>query len=216
MGVLQDAIVDLRYDEIGRIVRNALESGIEPLEVLGELRAGLTLVGDRYQSGEFFLSHLFLAAETMRSALEVLKPFLPGGEEHASSGKVVIGSIEGDIHDFGKVIVSSLLIAAGLDVIDLGVDVPAKMFVDEAERVGAKIIGISALLSTTQSLSRNVVDELEKRGLRNMYKVIVGGTGVFQDDCIVKYGVDAGVNDGVEGVKIIKRWIEEGGEAFTS
>ena len=214
MGVLQVAIVDLRYDEIGKIVRTTLDSGIEPLEVLGELRAGLTLVGDRYQSGEFFLSHLFLAAETMRSALEVLKPFLSGSEEQASGGRVVIGSIEGDIHDFGKVIVSSLLIATGLDVVDLGVDVPAKRFVDEAVKVGADVIGISALLSTTQPSCQKVVEELERRGIRDMYKVIVGGTGVVPDDAISKYGADAGVNDGVEGVKIITRWIEEGDDGL--
>jgi 5-methyltetrahydrofolate--homocysteine methyltransferase len=103
MDVLQDAIVDLRYDEIGEIVRTALDSGIEPLDVLDELREGLSLVGDMYQSGEFFLSHLFLAAETMRSAVEVLKPFLSGGKRQASKGSVVIGSIDGDIPDFGTV-----------------------------------------------------------------------------------------------------------------
>jgi 5-methyltetrahydrofolate--homocysteine methyltransferase len=214
MEVLQDAIVDLRYNEIGKIVKTALDSGMKPLDVLGELRAGLTLVGDRYQSGEFFLSHLFLAAETMKSALEVLKPFLIGGEEQASKGSVVIGSIEGDIHDFGKVIVSSFLIAAGLNVVDLGVDVPVKRFVDEAERVGADVIGISALLSTTQPSCQKIVEELERRGIRDMYKVIVGGTGVVPDTAIMEYGVDAGVNDGVEGVKIITRWLEEGDEGL--
>jgi methanogenic corrinoid protein MtbC1 len=112
------------------------------------------------------------------------------------------------------VIVSSFLIAAGLNVVDLGVDVPAKKFVDEAERVGANIIGISALLSTTQPSCQKIVKELERRGIRDMYKVIVGGTGVVPDTAISDYGVDAGVNDGVEGVKIITKWLEEGDEGL--
>jgi 5-methyltetrahydrofolate--homocysteine methyltransferase len=207
---LRDSIVEIKYDEIGGIVMSALDSGMPPLEVLGELRAGLTTVGDRYQSGELFLSHLFLAAETMKSALEVLQPLLSGGSGEGSRGKIVIGSIEGDIHDFGKVIVSSLLSAAGFTVIDLGVDVPAERFVDEAEKAGADVIGISALLSTTQPSCRKVVEELERRGIRESYRVIMGGTGVSPEIATARFGADAAVNDGVEGVRIISGWM--GGE----
>ena len=204
---LREAIEEIRYEEVAGIVGSALDSGMPPLEVLAELRAGLTTVGDRYQSGELFLSHLFLAAETMKAALEVLQPLLSAGGGEGSRGKVVIGSIEGDIHDFGKVIVSSLLSAAGFTVIDLGVDVPAERFVDEAERAGADVIGISALLSTTQPSCRRVVDELERRGIRERYRVIMGGTGVSPEIATARYGADAAVNDGVEGVKIISGWM---------
>jgi methylmalonyl-CoA mutase cobalamin-binding domain/chain len=207
---LREAIVKIRYDEVAGIVGSALDSSMPPLEVLAELRAGLTTVGDRYQSGELFLSHLFLAAETMKAALEVLQPLLSAGGREGSRGKVVIGSIEGDIHDFGKVIVSSLLSAAGFTVIDLGVDVPAERFVDEAERAGADVIGISALLSTTQPSCRRVVDELERRGIRERYRVIMGGTGVSPEIATAKYGADAAVNDGVEGVRIISGWMGGG------
>jgi methylmalonyl-CoA mutase cobalamin-binding domain/chain len=207
---LREAIVKIRYDEVAGIVGSALDSSMPPLEVLAELRAGLTTVGDRYQSGELFLSHLFLAAETMKAALEVLQPLLSAGGREDSRGKVVIGSIEGDIHDFGKVIVSSLLSAAGFTVIDLGVDVPAERFVDEAERAGADVIGISALLSTTQPSCRRVVDELERRGIRERYRVIMGGTGVSPEIATAKYGADAAVNDGVEGVRIISGWMGGG------
>jgi len=207
---LREAIVEIRYEEVAGIVGSALDSGVPPLEVLSELRAGLTTVGDRYQSGELFLSHLFLAAETMKEALEVLQPLLSEGGGEGSRGKVVIGSIEGDIHDFGKVIVSSLLSAAGFTVIDLGVDVPAERFVDEAERAGADVIGISALLSTTQPSCRRVVEELEKRGIRERYRVIMGGTGVSPEIATARYGADAAVNDGVEGVRIISGWMGGG------
>ena len=211
---LRRAIVDIRYEEVGSLVDDALKAGLKPLEILGELRAGLDIVGDRYQAGEYFLSQLFLAAETMKNALEVIQPLLLDERGSEPRGTIVMGSIEGDIHDFGKTIVSSLLMAAGFDVVDIGVDVPAARFVDEAERVEADVIGISALLSTTQPASKEVVEELAARGLRSRYKVILGGTGVVPEMAVDEFGVDAAVNDGVEGVKIITSWTErKGGRA---
>ena len=207
---LKGAVVDIRYDEVGVLVGDALRAGLKPLEILDALRDGLNTVGDRYQAGEYFLSQLFLAAETMKRALEVLGPLLVGEEGGEPRGTIVIGSIEGDIHDFGKTIVSSLLMAAGFEVVDIGVDVPAARFVDEAERAGADVIGISALLSTTQPMSRRVVEHLEARRLRGRYKVILGGTGVVPDMAVRDFGVDAAVNDGVEGVKIITSWTAGG------
>lgn len=206
---LKRAIVDIRYDEVGGLVKDALEAGLKPLEILSELRAGLKIVGDKYQAGEYFLSQLFLAAETMKNALEVIQPLILSERGGESKGTIVLGSIEGDIHDFGKAIVSSLLIAAGFDVVDIGIDAPAEKFVDEAEKAGADVIGISALLSTTKPMSKKVVEELESRGLRSKYKVILGGTGVVPELAIEEFGVDAAVNDGVEGVKTITNWMDQ-------
>jgi 5-methyltetrahydrofolate--homocysteine methyltransferase len=204
-----NAIIDIRYDEIAEFVRSALDAGSGPLDILGELRAGLRVVGEKYQEGEYFLSQLFLAAETMKNALEVLQPLLTSADRGESKGTIVIGSIEGDIHDFGKTIVSSLLIAEGFHVIDLGIDVPSERFAEEAEKANADIIGISALLSTTQPQSRDVVQSLEERGTRDRFRVILGGTGVVPEYALEHYGVDAAVNDGVEAVKIITSWLED-------
>jgi 5-methyltetrahydrofolate--homocysteine methyltransferase len=206
---LMNAVIDIRYDEIAGLVRSALDSGSDPLAVLGELREGLRVVGERYQEGEYFLSQLFLAAETMKNALEVLQPLLASADQVESKGTIVIGSIDGDIHDFGKVIVSSLLTAEGFRIIDIGIDVPSERFVEEAEKANADVIGISALLSTTQPQSRDVVQALEKRGIRDRFRVILGGTGVDPEYALKHYGVDAAVNDGVEAVKIITAWLEE-------
>ena len=205
---LMNAVIDIRYDEIAGLVRSALDSGSDPLAVLGELREGLRVVGERYQEGEYFLSQLFLAAETMKNALEVLQPLLAAADQGGSKGTIVIGSIEGDIHDFGKTIVSSLLTAEGYRIIDLGIDVPSERFAEEAEKADADVIGISALLSTTQPQSRDVVQILEKRGIRDRFRVILGGTGVVPEYALEHYGVDAAVNDGVEAVKIITGWLE--------
>jgi 5-methyltetrahydrofolate--homocysteine methyltransferase len=127
-------------------------------------------------------------------------------------GTIVVGSIEGDIHDFGKTIVSSLLTAAGFNVVDLGVDVPAEAFVAEAEKVGADVIGVSALLSTTQPTVKKIVEKLGERGLRGKYKVILGGSGVDTEKAMEEYGVDAAVNDGARGVDVIISWMEERGD----
>ncbi len=205
---LMNAVIDIRYDEIAGLVRSALDAGSDPLDVLGELREGLRVVGERYQEGEYFLSQLFLAAETMKNALEVLQPLLAAADQGESKGTIVIGSIEGDIHDFGKTIVSSLLTAEGYRIIDLGIDVPSERFAEEAEKADADVIGISALLSTTQPQSRDVVQSLEERGIRDRFRVILGGTGVDPEYALEHYGVDAAVNDGVEAVKIITGWLE--------
>jgi methylmalonyl-CoA mutase cobalamin-binding domain/chain len=144
----------------------------------------------------------------MKNALDVLQPLLASEDQGESKGTIVIGSIEGDIHDFGKTIVSSLLTAEGFNVIDLGIDVPFESFAEQAVKANADIIGISALLSTTQLQSRDVVRSLEERGIRDRFRVILGGTGVDPEYALKQYGVDAAVNDGVEAVKIITGWLE--------
>jgi 5-methyltetrahydrofolate--homocysteine methyltransferase len=204
-----NAVIDIRYDEISGLVRSAINAGSDPFEVLEALREGLRIVGERYQEGEYFLSQLFLAAETMKNALEVLQPLLASADQGESKGTIVIGSIEGDIHDFGKTIVSSLLTAEGFNVIDLGIDVPSERFAEEAEKANADIIGISALLSTTQPQTRDVVQSLEERGTRDRFRIILGGTGVIPEYALEHYGVDAAVNDGVEAIKIITSWLED-------
>jgi len=206
---LKQAIVEMKYEEVSSIVQAALKTGLTPLVILENLRDGLGIVGDKYHNGEYFLSELYMAAETMKNALQIIQPLLSDEKGGESEGTVVIGSIEGDIHDFGKTIVSSLLTAAGFNIVDIGIDVPPPRFVDEAERVKADIIGISALLSTTQPSSKKVVEELESRGLRRKYKVILGGTGVDAEMAVQRFGVDAAVFDGSEGVRIIKSWMEE-------
>jgi 5-methyltetrahydrofolate--homocysteine methyltransferase len=203
---LKQAIVDLNFSMISEIVKEALNSGMDPVTVLDSLKSGLDRVGTLYHDKEYFLSELFMAGETMRVALDTLMPALSTNSQFKELGKIVIGSIEGDVHDFGKNIAKNFLTASGFTIYDLGIDVPPIKFVDEAVRVNADVIGISAILSTTQPTSTEVVDELKARGLRDKVKVILGGTGVTQR-AINEYGVDAAVNDATEGVNIIKKWM---------
>lgn len=208
----KDAIIELKYDEISDLVQSALKDGSDPIEILNSLKQGLDVVGERYHNKEYFLSELFMAGETMSAALEVLTPALAETQsrDQETAGTVVLGSIQGDVHDFGKNIAKIFLTASGFRVHDLGVDVPPSTFVALAIDLNADVIGISAILSATQPVSQEVVDELERRGLRQQFKVILGGTGVTKR-AIQEYGVDEAVNDATDGVNIIKQWL--GGES---
>jgi 5-methyltetrahydrofolate--homocysteine methyltransferase len=203
---LKQAIVDLKYAAVSDMVKEALHTGMDPMTVLDSLKRGLDVVGSLYHNKEYFLSELFMAGETMRVALDVLMPALTSNLEYEDAGIIVMGSIEGDVHDFGKNIAKNLLTASGFAVHDLGVDISPIKFVEEAVRVNADVIGISAILSSTQPTSAEVVAELKARGLREKIKVILGGTGV-ENRAIKEYGVDAAVNDATEGVNIIKGWL---------
>ena len=207
----KDAIIELKYDEISAMVQSALDTGYNPLEILNSLKQGLDVVGERYHNKEYFLSELFMAGETMSAAMEVLTPALASTrrEDQEAEGTVVLGSIQGDVHDFGKNIAKIFLTASGFNVHDLGVDVPPSIFVDVAIEMNANVIGISAILSATQPVSQEVVNELQRRGLREQFKVILGGTGVTKR-AIHEYGVDEAVNDATDGVNIIKQWLGGG------
>ncbi len=205
---LSRAVVELRYAEISDMVRAALNAGSSPMKLLEDLKTGLDVVGEKYHNREYFLSELYMASETMKAAMDVLAPMLSEGRGASSEGTVVLGSIEGDIHDFGKSIVASFLEASGFKTYDLGVDVSPVRFVDEAQRVKADVIGVSALLSSTQPTVGEVVKELRARGLREKFRVIMGGTGVT-GRAKEMYGIDAGVNDASEGVRIIRSWLNK-------
>jgi len=204
----KQAIIDLQLQEIGDMVKTALNEGILPVTILDSLKSGLDVVGDLYQNGEFFLSQLYMAGETMAAAMDELIPVLSSGSAAESAGIVVLGSILGDIHDFGKNIVKIFLTAAGFTVYDLGVDVPPEKFIEKAVAVDADFIGISAVLSTTQPTSAEVITLLKEQGHREKFKVILGGTGV-DDRAITEYGVDAAVNDATVGEQIMKQWLDE-------
>lgn len=205
---LKQAIIDFRLQEIGGLVKTALNTGMQPVTILDGLKSGLDVVGDLYQNGTFFLSELYMAGETMAVAMEELMPTLSGGSAAEPAGIVVLGSIIGDIHDFGKNIAKIFLTAAGFTVHDLGIDVPPEKFIEKAVEVDADFIGISAVLSTTQPIAAKVISLLEERGLREKFKVILGGTGV-DNRAVTEYGVDAAVNDATVGEQLLKQWMKE-------
>lgn len=172
-----------RAAKVKELVVQALEEGIAPDVILGEgLLSGMSIVGEKFKKNEVFVPEVLVAARAMNAGVELLRPYLvEAGVE--SKGVVVIGTVKGDLHDIGKNIVKMMLEGKGLEVHDLGVDVPAETFVAKAVEVGADVICCSALLTTTMGEMKNVVDEAEKAGIRNKVKIMVGGAPITQEFC---------------------------------
>ncbi len=179
---LNEAKKSIRDADKGKaqeLAKRAIAEGMDPLEVINKgFRAGISEVGDLFGRGELFLPELILSAEAMKGATDILTSALPEGAK--KRGKVVIGTAQGDIHDIGKSMVVSFLQANGFEVYDLGRDVEMQKFIDKAKEVDADIIGMSALLTTTMSMQKTLIQELKKTGLRERFKVMVGGAPATQ------------------------------------
>jgi len=207
---LRDCVVNLDIDGVKRAAREALEAGVTPYEAIMEgMAKGMEVVGQKYEAGEYFLAELIMAGETMKEGLSVLEPYMKTGDmKHI--GKVVIGTVEGDLHDIGKNVVITLLTASGFEVIDLGVDVPAEKFVEAVKQYKPDIVAMSALLTTTMVNMAKVIKALEQAGLRDKVKIIVGGAPLTEEYA-KQIGADAYGRDAVEGVNICKKWVSRGG-----
>jgi trimethylamine corrinoid protein len=190
----EKSIIDADKVKSEELAKSAIAAGMDPLEVINEgFSVGIAKVGDLFGRGELFLPELILSAEAMKVAADILNASLPKGTQ--KRGKVVMGTAQGDIHDIGKSMVVSFLQANGFEVYDVGRDVEMQKFIDKAQEVDADIIGMSALLTTTMSGQKMLIEELEKAGLRDRFKVMVGGAPATQRwaDRIGAdaYGVDA-------------------------
>jgi corrinoid protein of di/trimethylamine methyltransferase len=204
---LSEIVVKGNIVEAKSVAEAALAFGIEPWKAISNgLTQGMKIVGEKFAKKEYYLPEMLLSAKAMQEALGVLLPMVKPGSQK-SAGKIVIGTVEGDIHDIGKNIVKALLIAAGYEVIDLGKDVPTEEFVRKAQEVGAQVIGMSTLMTPTLESIERVEQELREKGMKNHVKTIVGGASVSQDFAR-KVGSDAYGKDAVEGVNKIKLLVD--------
>ena len=175
---IQDKVVEGETAEVVANVKAALQGGMPADRILNEsLIIAMNEVGRRFENGEFYIPEMLIAARSMQAALAILKPSLAQSGMHAT-GKVVIGTVMGDLHEIGKNLVATMLEGAGFEVIDLGTDVSPERFVAEVGNQQANIVGISALLTTTMSAMRKTVEALEKAGLRQKVKIMIGGAPV--------------------------------------
>jgi len=204
-GEIKRQLIEFDIDGIKVTVQKGLDDGVKPLNMVNALGDGMKEVGDKYESGEFFFSELIMAGETMKEAMEILKPAMTA-DDVESKGKVAVGTVKGDLHDIGKDLVVSLLVAAGIDVVDLGVDVPAEKFVEAVKNEGATVVGLSALLSTTITYTKEIVDAMVEAGVRDGVKVVVGGAAAT-DELAKEMGADACAADAVLGVRMIESWL---------
>ncbi|NMB41397.1 MAG: methionine synthase [Firmicutes bacterium] len=205
---LVQLLSDLKEDETKKYVEGALEKGVDPARLLDEAKEGMNIVGQRFSSGEYFIPDLIYSGEIMKGVAALLESKLKEVRDTKSKklGKVVIATVEGDIHDIGKDLVVFLLDVNGFDVYDLGVDVPVQTIVDKVKETNASVVGLSGFLTLSFEAMKKTVEGLEAIGLRNKVKVMIGGG---QIDGRVKdfAGADAYGLDAMEAVKLAKQWI---------
>jgi corrinoid protein of di/trimethylamine methyltransferase len=179
---ITESVIGGEPETVVTLTRQALDMGLEPMVIINQgLVPGMDIAGDKFSRGEFFLPHLLIAARGMQNAMDLLEPELVArGQAVSTVGTVVIGTVQGDIHEIGKSLVGTMLSANGFKVHDLGVDVPIETFIAKIEETEADIVGLSALLTTTMIGQREVIEALTEAGLRDRVKVLVGGAPVSQ------------------------------------
>lgn len=202
---IKEAIYTLDAEKVLETAKKLIEDGANPIDLVNAFAKALKEIGDRYECGELFLVELVAAGESARRALsEVVEPKLKQlGVKRETIGRVVLGTVEGDIHDIGKNIVAALLSSAGFEVIDLGKDVPTEKFVEAVKEQKPDIIGLSALMTVTMIKQREVVEALKKEGVRDKVKVIIGGAPTSAE-WAEEIGADAYGADAINAVKVCK------------
>ena len=205
---LIDAVVEMNEDEALKIADKLLEEGAAPLSLLDDCREALGIIGDRFAAGECFVPELILAGEMLRQIGEKVKPLIEGsgGGPQKKIGKIVFGTVEGDIHDIAKDIVVFMLDVNGFDVMDLGVDVPAAKFVEAVKEFKPQVVGLSGFLTLAYDPMKNTVQALKDAGLRDSVKVMIGG-GQMDDQVAAYAKADAYGKDAMAAVTLAKGWV---------
>jgi len=201
-----NAVLTFDRDKVTEATKKALKEGQDPVKIVDELTKALRIVGKKFEEGEFFLMHLVAAAEPVQRVIkDVLEPEMAKKKEARKSlGKVVLGTVAGDIHDIGKNIVGAMLFAAGFEVYDVGKDIPSDQFVSKAKEVNANLVGASALLSTSLPMQREIVEGIVTTGLRDKVKLMFGGAPVTQE-WVKEIGGDGYAENAIEAVNVAKK-----------
>ncbi|HJX68853.1 MAG TPA: cobalamin-dependent protein [Dehalococcoidia bacterium] len=202
---LVKALSDLKEQEVVKIVEERLKAKEDPLKILEDARKGMEVVGKRFASSEYFIPDLVYSGEILKSVTELVKPKLTKETETKKLGKVVLGTVAGDIHDIGKDIVVFMLDVNGFEVHDLGVDVPPQKFVEKIKETGAPIVGLSGFLTLAFDSMKQTVEAIKAAGLRDKVKVMIGG-GQITDEVTRYTSADAYGKDAVAGVALAKKW----------
>jgi 5-methyltetrahydrofolate--homocysteine methyltransferase len=205
---LAKLLSDLQETEALDFVKRALAEGSDPMGLLEKAREGITIVGERFASGDYFIPDLIYSGEILKEVVKLLEPHFGGekGEKTRRLGPVIIGTVAGDIHDIGKDLVVFMLDISGYEVMDLGIDVPAQKFVDAIKETGSRVVGLSGFLTLAFDSMKETIDAIKAAGLRENIKVMVGGGQI--DDQVMRYtGADAYGRDAMQAVKLTQGWI---------
>ena len=205
MGRIAEAMGNIDKTTVIQLIEQNIKSNVDPIQILDELRAGLEIVGEKYEKGQYFLLHLMYGAEIFKDGAALLMPKIKQAQvELKKKAKVLIGTVKGDIHDIGKNIVIALLESKGFDVKDLGVDVPPERFVEEVREFKPTVVGMSGLLTASVDFMSSTIEAIAAAGLREGIKVIAGGGMVAEVWVEGKTGADAVAQSAVDGVKTIE------------
>jgi corrinoid protein of di/trimethylamine methyltransferase len=205
---LAQAVIDGEPEESVELAKQALNQKLDPLACITQgLTVGIQKVGELFASGEYFLPELIIGADAMKAALEILEPALAGGQTREVAGTIVLGTVEGDLHEIGKTLVGTMLTANGFRVVDIGVDKPASEFIDAVKESGANLVGASALLTTTMLQQEKLIGALKDAGLRDQVKVMVGGAPVTESYA-KKIGADGYAEDAISAVDLAMRLVD--------
>lgn len=204
---LTDAMAGMKEQEAISIAKDLIDKGEDPLEIFASCRAAMEIVGSRFEKGEYFLPELMMSGEILRQISELLKPLMKeGAETEGKAGKIIIATVQGDIHDIGKDIVVLMLDVNGFDVLDMGIDVAPEKIVEAIKDFKPQIVGLSGFLTVAFDSMKETVKQIEAAGLRDDIKIMIGGGQI--DDEIKKYaGADAYGSDAMAAVSLSKNWI---------
>jgi len=202
-----DNLVGLNEPKVIELVRNALDEGVAAKEILNQgLIAGMDIVGEKMENEDMFIPEVLMAAKAMSSAIEILKPLL-AEEDIRAMGKVIIGTVKGDLHDIGRNLVAMMVESAGFEVYDLGADILPDKFIQEIKEKDANILCMSALLTTTMPMMKNTIDALKESGFREQVKIMIGGAPVTQSFAD-EIGADGYAPDAGSAVKLAKELLQ--------
>jgi methanogenic corrinoid protein MtbC1 len=205
-GKLAKLVSDLKEPESLAFVEKALGEGVDPMDLLGEAKEAMNIVGQRFATEEYFIPDLVFSGEILKRIVKMLEPRLKKGQEAERLGKVIIGTVAGDIHDIGKNLVVFMLDVSGFEVVDLGIDVPVQKFVDTIKETGIKVVGLSGFLTLAFDAMKETIEAIKSAGLRDKVKVMIGGGQITEE--IRKYtGADAYGKDAIAGVSLAKQWL---------
>ncbi|MEM4488887.1 MAG: corrinoid protein [Desulfurococcaceae archaeon] len=208
---IENALFEFDSDKVISLVREALKKGIDPNKIMESLIRSLNRIGDMFAKQEVFLPELIISGEAVKACMEILVPLIAGkeGGRPIMLGRVLIGTVEGDIHDIGKNIVKAFLEANGFEVIDLGVDVPVNTFVEKVKELKPDVLGMSALLTTTAEKMREVIEKLKEAGLRDKVRIIIGGAAT-SESFAKSIGADAWGADAKDALVKVKKLLNIG------
>lgn len=205
---LSEAILNIQESEALTIVADLNNNNADPMEIMNCCSKAMDQVGKRFEEGEYFLPELMMAGEILKQIADIVKPRIRSEVSVNKKGRVLVGTVSGDIHDIGKDIVTFLLDVNGFEVMDIGVDVSPQKFVEEIHNFKPAVVGLSGLLTIAYESMKNTVEAIKEAGLRDQVKIMIGG-GQMSNNICAYAGADAYGKDAVAGVTLVKKWMEE-------